>query len=70
VKQRSNTLNRPFELIKGGVHHWDENGLDTSSLTAGREDQQEPAEIARIHKREVEFVKSWLEEARKSGEIE
>lgn len=52
AKDRADTLLRPFKLIPGGVHHWDENGLADPS--------QEPSEIQRIHAEEVEFVKSWL----------
>ncbi|GAA5846293.1 hypothetical protein JCM9279_005895 [Rhodotorula babjevae] len=49
---RTDTLSRPFKLIKGGVHHWDENGLPP--------DRTEPPEIAKIHRAEVDFVKSWM----------
>ncbi|KZV66837.1 peptidase S28 [Peniophora sp. CONT] len=54
AKDRADTLLRPFKLIPGGVHHWDENGLADPS--------QEPSEIQRIHAEEVAFVKSWLED--------
>lgn len=50
--QRPDTLLRPFKIIPGGVHHWDENGL------ANLED--EPLEIQKIHNEMIEFVKSWL----------
>lgn len=56
--ERNDTLSEPFKLIKGGVHHWDENGLlDTTA---------EPRRIRHIHKDEVHFVKAWLKEWRKS----
>ncbi|GAA5822645.1 hypothetical protein JCM3770_002853 [Rhodotorula araucariae] len=51
---RKDTLRKPFKLIKGGVHHWDENGL-----APGR---TEPPEIAEIHAAEIEFVQSWMRE--------
>lgn len=38
-------------LIKGGVHHWDENGSD-----------HEPEEIQRVHAAEVKWVTHWLKE--------
>ncbi|KAF8586289.1 peptidase S28 [Ramaria rubella] len=51
---RNDTILRPFKLIPGGVHHWDENGL--------RDSEQEPADIQKIHGEEVEFVKAWLKD--------
>ncbi|BGP42000.1 hypothetical protein JCM10449v2_005997 [Rhodotorula kratochvilovae] len=57
--QRKDTLRKPFKLIKGGVHHWDENGL-----APGR---TEPPEIAKIHAAEVEFVQSWMREWKERG---
>ncbi|GAA5893938.1 hypothetical protein JCM6882_003133 [Rhodosporidiobolus microsporus] len=51
---RKDTLKRPFKIIEGGVHHWDENGL-LPPLS-------EPAEIAKIHREEVKFVKEWMRE--------
>ncbi|GAA5844809.1 hypothetical protein JCM11251_002284 [Rhodosporidiobolus azoricus] len=56
---RKDTLKRPFKVIKGGVHHWDENGLLPP--------QSEPAEIAKIHEEEVEFVKEWMLEWKARG---
>lgn len=58
VRQRKGTLVRPFELIKGGVHHWDENSLPSSTSEDMRE---EPEEIRKVHQREIKFVKAWLE---------
>ncbi|BGP26294.1 extracelular serine carboxypeptidase [Rhodotorula toruloides] len=53
--QRRSTTSEPFLLIKGGAHHWDENGRPT---------RPEPEEIQRVHREEVEFVRVWLEEWR------
>ena len=39
--------------LTGGVHHWDENGL--------RHLKNEPADIQKIHREEIAFVKAWLE---------
>ncbi|KAI0287248.1 serine carboxypeptidase S28-domain-containing protein [Russula brevipes] len=52
--ERNDTLLRPFKLIPGGVHHWDENGLGDGKL--------EPKEIYQIHEETIEFVKTWLED--------
>ncbi|KAK7690876.1 hypothetical protein QCA50_005978 [Cerrena zonata] len=54
AKSRPDTAERPFKLIKGAVHHYDENGLADPS--------QEPPTIQEIHAQEVEFVKGWLKE--------
>ncbi|GJJ13198.1 hypothetical protein Clacol_007449 [Clathrus columnatus] len=51
---REDTVERPFKLIKAGVHHWDENGLADPSA--------EPDNIKKIHEDEVRFVKAWLRE--------
>jgi len=51
---RNDTISRPFKVIPGGVHHWDENGLGDPS--------KEPADIQKIHADEVAFVKEWLKE--------
>ncbi|KAL8290356.1 hypothetical protein RQP46_002614 [Phenoliferia psychrophenolica] len=52
VFNRTDTLEEPYKLIAGGVHHWDENG---------RLDGEVPKVIQAVHKEEVEFVKSWME---------
>ncbi|KAI0358821.1 peptidase S28 [Trametes cingulata] len=51
---RPDTLLRPFKLIPGGVHHYDENGLADHSA--------EPPQIQAIHEQEVAFVKAWLKD--------
>jgi hypothetical protein len=61
LKPRADTIERPFKLIPGGVHHWDENGL-----VSGRE----PEEIERVHEEEVSFVKSWLKESERPTEVQ
>ncbi|THH10296.1 hypothetical protein EW146_g8421 [Bondarzewia mesenterica] len=57
AKERADTILRPFKLIPGAVHHWDENGLADNSA--------EPVEIRAIHEQEVEFVTAWLKDFRK-----
>ncbi|KAH9958391.1 serine carboxypeptidase S28-domain-containing protein [Lactifluus volemus] len=54
AEEREDTVVRPFKIIPGGVHHWDENGL--------REGEKEPKKIRQIHGEIVEFVKAWLED--------
>ncbi|KAJ7636358.1 peptidase S28 [Roridomyces roridus] len=49
---RPDTALRPFKLIPGAVHHYDENGLADHTL--------EPPAIQAIHMQEVEFVQGWL----------
>ncbi|KAI5476322.1 hypothetical protein MNV49_007893, partial [Pseudohyphozyma bogoriensis] len=51
--KRKDTISKPFKVIKGGVHHWDENGLL---------DGEEPAVIKKVHLEEVGFVMFWLDE--------
>ncbi|OSX59888.1 hypothetical protein POSPLADRAFT_1183590 [Postia placenta MAD-698-R-SB12] len=51
---RLDTILRPFKLIPGGVHHYDEYGL--------RDLSAEPPEIEKIHREMIEFVTAWLEE--------
>ncbi|KAH9987911.1 serine carboxypeptidase S28-domain-containing protein [Russula compacta] len=52
--ERDDTVLRPFKVIPGGVHHWDENGL--------KDHEREPEEIRKIHHEMVEFVKAWLKD--------
>ncbi|TCD70549.1 hypothetical protein EIP91_002895 [Steccherinum ochraceum] len=54
AKDREDTVLRPFKVIPGGVHHYDEYGL------ANMED--EPEEILKIHKEMIHFVKAWLKD--------
>jgi len=52
--ERDDTLLRPFKIIPGGVHHWDENGLMDGA--------REPKDIRQIHDETIEFVKAWLKD--------
>ncbi|EEB92453.1 hypothetical protein MPER_09034 [Moniliophthora perniciosa FA553] len=54
AKDRPDTLLRPFKLIPGAVHHWDENGLENL--------EDEPEEIRKIHEETIEFVMEWLKD--------
>ncbi|GAA5967319.1 hypothetical protein JCM3765_005600 [Sporobolomyces pararoseus] len=59
AKERKDTLRKPFKVIPEGVHHWDENGLLDPS--------QEPKQIRKIHREEIEFVQSWLKDWKVRG---
>ncbi|PCH40119.1 peptidase S28 [Wolfiporia cocos MD-104 SS10] len=59
AKDRGDTILRPFKLIPGGVHHYDEYGL--------RDISAEPAEIEKIHTEMIEFVTKWLKERKAPG---
>jgi len=54
ASNREDTILRPFKLIPGGVHHYDENGL--------RNMADEPLHIQKIHKETIHFVKEWLKD--------
>ncbi|KAF8514159.1 serine carboxypeptidase S28-domain-containing protein [Gautieria morchelliformis] len=58
---REDTTLRPFKLIPGAVHHWDENGLPNTS--------DEPPAIQAIHNAEIGFVKAWLKDFKPSFRI-
>lgn len=57
---RTSTIEEPFLLIEGAVHHWDENGLFPNETTA----TVPPAPVKGVQAQEVGFVKAWLEEFR------
>ncbi|KDE05230.1 hypothetical protein MVLG_04366 [Microbotryum lychnidis-dioicae p1A1 Lamole] len=57
AKDRKDTLEEPFKMIEGGVHHWDQNGRPRS----------EPGPIRAIHSQEIEFVAHWLREWEERG---
>ncbi|KAK7022095.1 serine carboxypeptidase S28-domain-containing protein [Favolaschia claudopus] len=51
---REDTVLRPFKVIPGGVHHFDEWGLPNLA--------DEPLEIQAIHGEMIYFVKEWLKD--------
>ncbi|KAJ7160080.1 serine carboxypeptidase S28-domain-containing protein [Mycena filopes] len=59
---REDTVLRPFKLIPGGVHHYDEWGL--------RDLADEPPEIRKIHEEMIFFVREWLKEWKAPGKKE
>ncbi|PIL22459.1 hypothetical protein GSI_15147 [Ganoderma sinense ZZ0214-1] len=54
ARDREDTILRPFKVIGGGVHHWDENGR--------RNLLEEPSQIQMIHEDIIVFVTSWLDD--------
>lgn len=58
LAERADTLDEPFKLIAGGVHHWDENGLFPEETTA----DLPPSAVAEVQKAEAHFVKKWMQE--------
>ena len=58
AKERASTVERPFILIEGAVHHWDENGLFPNETTA----MLPPEPVKSTQMDEVAFVKAWMAE--------
>lgn len=58
AKPRTSTTERPWLLIAGAVHHWDENGLFANETT----NALPPKPVAEAQSQEAAFVKAWLEE--------
>ncbi|KAG5646028.1 hypothetical protein DXG03_004630 [Asterophora parasitica] len=54
ANDREDTILRPFKIIPGAVHHWDEYGLPNLL--------DEPADIRKIHGEMIEFVTEWLKD--------
>ena len=59
---RTSTTSEPFILIKGAVHHWDENGIFPNETTA----TLPPPSIKEVQRQEAEFVQEWLKEWKSS----
>ncbi|KAL3445028.1 serine carboxypeptidase S28-domain-containing protein [Aspergillus insuetus] len=67
---RDSTDSEPFLLldvpaedvwdgIRGGVHHWDQNGLEEEEI---REGQKPPRAVVKLQREIVRFVGGWLDE--------
>lgn len=61
AKGRESTVQRPFVLIEGAVHHWDENGVFANETSEG----VPPRSVREVQAMEVAWVRAWLEEWRK-----
>lgn len=60
---RTSTIDQPFILIEGAVHHWDENGLFPNETTKALP----PKPVKEAQKEEVTFVKQWMKEWKKTS---
>jgi hypothetical protein len=58
AKNRTSTVEEPFLLIGGAVHHWDENGLFPNETTASLP----PKTITGVQSQEIRFVEHWMRE--------
>lgn len=67
VANRTNTVSEPFLLIKGAVHHWDENGLFANQTVEGK---LPPKPVREVQRQEIEFVKAWMREWEEERENE
>jgi hypothetical protein len=67
IPERDDTIDEPFVLISGGVHHWDENGLFPNETTA----TLPPEPVKKTQAYEAVFVQDWLKEwkAEKSKDL-
>ncbi|KAK2811259.1 hypothetical protein FQN50_002356 [Emmonsiellopsis sp. PD_5] len=57
-RDRKNTLDKPFILIEGAGHHWDENGLFPNETTP----ELPPGQVVDAQRQEIKFVKKWLKD--------
>lgn len=58
LPERPNTIEEPFILIDGAVHHWDENGLYPNETTS----ELPPQPVVAAQQAEAHFVKKWMAE--------
>ncbi|OJD17153.1 hypothetical protein AJ78_02747 [Emergomyces pasteurianus Ep9510] len=56
ARPRKNTLDKPFILIEGAGHHWDENGVFPNETTP----TLPPKAVADAQAQEAKFVKKWI----------
>ncbi|KAK0706303.1 hypothetical protein B0T26DRAFT_755821 [Lasiosphaeria miniovina] len=59
---RKSTTSEPFLLVRGGVHHWDENGVFANETVLG---VLPPREVERVQGEERRFVRAWMDEWQK-----
>lgn len=55
---RTSTINEPFLLIDGAVHHWDENGLFLNQTTVSLP----PVAVKKVQIEEIAFLTAWMVE--------
>jgi len=61
VKKRKNSVDEPWYLIDGAVHHWDENGLSKEERKGGKKVY---GPVKEVQREEVKFVLGWMREWR------
>ncbi|CAG8953516.1 hypothetical protein HYFRA_00009973 [Hymenoscyphus fraxineus] len=64
---RTSTVNEPFLLIEGAVHHWDENGLFPNQTVPG---VLPPPAVSDTQQYLVAFVLEWMAEWRAQNHLE
>ena len=62
---KNSSASEPSLIIKGAVHHWDENGLLKDEVKPGLP----PKPVADAQRFELKFVKEWLREWRRTQEL-
>jgi hypothetical protein len=58
AQRRWSTVDEPFVLIEGAVHHWDENGLFANETTGSFP----PGQVVSAQRDEHDFVAQWVAE--------
>ncbi|KAK2732658.1 low-affinity phosphate transporter [Myotisia sp. PD_48] len=56
ARHRRDTTNKPFIMIPGATHHWDENGIFPNETTA----ELPPHKIKKVQAEEIRFVREWM----------
>lgn len=64
AKNRTTSVEEPFLLIDGAVHHWDENALFPNETTA----TLPPKKVAGVQGQEIRFVEHWMREWKREQE--
>jgi len=59
LEKRKDSMAKPFVLIKGAVHHWDENGLPREDAD---DESTVPEPVAQAQGYELVFVRAWLDD--------
>ena len=62
---KNSTISEPAMIIKGAVHHWDENGLFEDEVKPGLP----PKPVADAQRFELKFVQAWLREWKRKQEL-
>lgn len=57
---RKSTIDEPFIMIPGAVHHWDENGLFENQTVTTADELLPPASVRVVQTEEIAFVMAWM----------